>query len=157
MIIFIFFLGEGFGCSAGTFGAGVEPALLTNGGQRHFGGGEKVYGFVVLDKLGHLGIADAGDEVADVFESGEGRHAAEIGGFGFQFGGVGVIVFGHGLVEGEIPDADAASYGGVFRRPVGRLRVAFFAGKFLKILDSPGCKFARIRGLFGGKFLRFGA
>ena len=62
----------------------VVPGLAfeANGGESDFGGTEEVFGFVMEDETHHLGKGDAGDEVADVLPTIEGRHAAEVLGFG---------------------------------------------------------------------------
>jgi hypothetical protein len=117
--LFNFFRRDGFGRPAETLGLrGLVSAVLTNRGQRYLGGGEEAFGFEAEDYFRQLGVADAGDVIADVFESGEGRHAAEIGGFGFFVGVVLVRAFVRRFVEGDTPGAGTAQDGGVFRSAV---------------------------------------
>ena len=117
--LYLFSRRDGFGRTAETLGlTGQEPALLTNRGQRYLGGGEEAFGLEADDHLGHLRKADAGDVVADVFESGEGRHAAEIGGSGSQPGVAVVLALGFRFAKGVIPGVDTAQDGGVFRSAV---------------------------------------
>ncbi len=86
--------------------------------ERDLGRVKELWTLDDIDGAEDHAMGDAGDVVADVFESGEGRHAAEIGGSGSQPGVAVVLALGFRFAKGVIPGVDTAQDGGVFRSAV---------------------------------------
>ena len=92
----------------GFFGGGGQ----TRGGQGRFGGGEQRLSLEVADGRYEHAVVDAGDEVADVLQSGKRRHGLAIGFVGREQCDDGGPLAGLAVAVGLVPCIAAANDGG---------------------------------------------